>query len=74
MIKVTLGEVKPQEVKPFPKLMETKSGSIVEVHENKDSGGYIGIYRSGPCKDQVSMSFNLNGSTDYNEPITLQNA
>lgn len=53
MIKVTLGEVKPQEVKPFPKLMETKSGSIVEVHENKDSGGYIGIYRSGPCKDQV---------------------
>ena len=73
MIKVTIGESKPQE-NPFPKLMKMDYW-ITEVYEHPDlDGKYIGIHRDGPYKGQITLKLNLVGFTDYNEPITIQNA
>lgn len=73
MINVTLSEVKPQEEKPFPKLMISKSGRIV-LFTSKFSGFVIrekeycyGIWH-------FSKSWASEDFTDYNEPITIQNA
>ncbi len=80
MINVTIGESKTQE-KPFPKLMmvkmdlgkhyknkgmivyfkESKKGTVITNGENWGDGDY--------CECWAMESF-----TDYNEPITLQNA
>ena len=72
-IKVTIGESKTQEEKPFPKLMSTEYGTIVlmvkygcgvVVHERSYCYG-VGHY---------SEHWQPKSFTDYNEPITLQNA
>ena len=80
MINVTLGEVKTQEEKPFPKLMISEVGQIfymVEVNPNRSdllvgfqlhSNGFS-IGGNGFSKRMSRSSF-----TDYNEPITIQNA
>ena len=81
MIKVTIGESKPQE-KPFPKLMKGKIlGSIVYVFEKVDAEKYHVLYVYGFGQDKLfthSYEFNLfneaNPHEDYNEPITIQNA
>ena len=76
-INVTLGEVKTQEVKPFPKLMSGNNGWIVEVYESgRSSLGYIAIHRAGPHAGRIAIDFKLDGFIDFNEPlpITLQNA
>jgi hypothetical protein len=75
MIKVTVGEQNTQSEKPFPKLMNSKGGRIVVMIN---------------CNDMICEGFQLNNAygeephfsrcfieedfTDYNEPITLQNA
>jgi hypothetical protein len=73
MIKVTVGEQKTQSEKPFPKLMISTSDRIVfmvkfrhgfMLHE-KGEGWGVGYY---------SESWAMEDFTDYNEPITLQNA
>lgn len=78
-IKVTLGEAKTQEEKPFPKLMISDLGQIfymVGVNEDRDdlligveihSNGYF-IGGNGISKNMARALFK-----DYNEPITLQN-
>ncbi len=76
MINVTLGEAKPQE-KPFPKLMISCDGRepewIIEVHKKDEK--VIAIHRAGLYKGDIATEFELNNEfTDYNEPITLQNA
>lgn len=73
-INVTLGEVKTQEEKPFPKLMKAKNASsnfiVLFFSPQKgtcmtSSGDYVvGEEYNGAC-----TTF-----TDYNEPITIQNA
>ena len=76
-INVTLGEVKTQEVKPFPKLMIGNTNWIVEVYEtDRSSLGYIAIHRAGPYTGKLAIDFKLDGFADYNEPLTvkLQNA
>lgn len=73
MINVTIGESKTQSEKPFPKLMISELGTIVlmsshccgtVVHERSMCYG-IGHSSSG---------WQMRSFTDYNEPITLQNA
>lgn len=75
MIKVTLGDneiVKKKVV--FPKLMSGNGDWIVEVYENIKDNSYIAIHRNGEFAGQIAFGFNLTGFTDYNEPITIQNA
>ena len=73
MLNVKLGEVKTQ-TKPFPKLMFCED-SLVEVYEFEDSRtGYAAIHRRGYHSGKLINHFHLDGLTDYNEPITIQNA
>lgn len=81
MIKVTVGEQKTQSEKPFPKLMTlsdekgttivfmlNKNGDGNGVHSNHQTWDFKGesFYKTGP--------WDIEDFTDYNEPITLQNA
>ena len=72
MIKVTVGEQKTQSEKPFPKLMVATKG----IWENqkclfveKGKGMLV-----GPKEFGYASNFDETDFTDYNEPITLQNA
>jgi len=80
MINVTLGEAKTQTEKPFPKLMTDGEGWIVlatGIGEGED-WEVIRISGFGDNNYTYTKAFNLfNGPrkfSDYNEPITLQNA
>jgi len=77
-IKVTTPEKPEQEYKPFPKLM------IIEKGQN---AGTIIAFRGEGCGSIIKGCGNLKGSefksseswdmeqfTDYNDPITIQNA
>jgi len=73
MINVTLGEVKPQTEKPFPKLMSDSKGHIYYFTMEK-----IGVPLNDPdYPSEIShsnlKSWGMQFFTDYNEPITLQN-
>ena len=68
MINVTLGEVKTQEEKPFPKLMISDSGIIVYFTSNR-----CGIALNDELLTDYSEEWNMQFFTDYNEPVTLQN-
>jgi hypothetical protein len=74
MINVTIGESKPQE-KPFPKLMKDDNGDIFYMFRNQYglpiTGGDKWLYTG---KDFADFSKNGRTFTDYNEPITIQNA
>jgi len=79
MINVTLGEAKPQMEKPFPKLMQV-------ISKEADDFGTIVLFLSSKngtvvytTSHRYYIGYNcctwiMDRFTDYNEPITLQNA
>jgi hypothetical protein len=74
MVKVTLGEQPAQSEKPFPKLMKrTTDDSIFYFFKPR-----VGLPLTGTnpeCfSDKWASSWIMDFFTDYNEPITLQNA
>ena len=75
-INVTLGEVKTQELKKFPKLMIGLEGSIVLFFK---SGKGTMLCDTNPQKPRLIGigeyydGWDMGAFTDYNEPITLQN-
>jgi hypothetical protein len=77
-VKITIGESKTQEVKPFPKLMTVNDSTnddngIVILFTEGGNGTVIkaaGKYHIG----YSSFSFYMEQFTDFNEPITLQNS
>ena len=71
MINVTIGESKTQEEKPFPKLMKSKGGRIVFMITN--SKGFQ-LNKAVDDDPHYYTSWCMEDFTDYNEPITLQNA
>jgi hypothetical protein len=83
MIKVTIGESKPQE-KPFPKLMIGKlnHGIVLALGPSDNGEGryrviYIDGYLEsliGKTNEDFLLLSDPNPFTDYNEPITIQNA
>ena len=79
MIKVTLGEFEMQE-KPFPKLMiATEKGAkdkgiIVFFFENRNGVVLETVKGSDKYQGFYSDVFIMDCFTDYNEPITIQNA
>ena len=83
-IKVTIGESKTQDEKPFPKFMKDQYDKIVfaigENNDSEESNHYRVIYIKGFEFSDIGKfceEFYLFDSTnpffDYNEPITLQN-
>ena len=82
MINVTIGESKTQNEKPFPKLMKCigdswAKGSIVFFIRPEKGIRLTSSYEgdmSNPEFDSIVNSWDMSNFTDYNEPITLQNA
>lgn len=81
MINVTVGEQKTQEEKPFPKLMigkDSEDYTIIYAIGKYENGGIQGVCISTTCKDnyhgEYYTDWDFDYFTDYNEPITLQNA
>lgn len=80
-VKVNLGEVKTQEVKPFPKLMSSVNGTIIEVLTQPDHAGNATVivrvnkdhFRLGLVEPFCVIDGPVKFS-DYNEPIIIQNA
>jgi hypothetical protein len=74
MITVTVGEQKPQE-KPFPKLMISSDFKEIVFFIESEYGVMITYSGDGPDRrKQCHAGYNMEFFTDYNEPITLQNA
>lgn len=78
MINVTLGEVKTQNEKPFPKLMKHKKNGRINLFYNRTCATVI-INRQDEVPvilgvGEHSTNLNANEYEDYNAPITLQNA
>jgi hypothetical protein len=71
MINVTIGEIKPQE-KPFPKLMQ--NGTWVTLIFFVNNGKGVGYHLSGTYAFEFVNDIFMVGYSDYNEPITIQNA
>lgn len=75
MIKLTLGAEAPQTEKPFPKLMITKDGTLVFFY--KSECGFLLTKNSKDTILNVGEYYDnwlMEKFTDYNEPITIQNA
>ena len=68
----TTTEVK-QEPKPFPKLMKSINGNIV-LFESPQNGVLIVKGETNKITGNYSCEWDMNNFTDYNEPITIQNA
>jgi hypothetical protein len=72
MIKVTIGESKTQE-KPFPKLMISSTGAIW-LMESFEEGFYLSGGNGDFKKNRIQSDIVHEGFTDYDLPITIQNA
>jgi hypothetical protein len=72
MLKVTVGEHKPQE-KPFPKLMKSSYGDLFIFYCSKVGIPITGEHGHDHLKGWAE-SWVMEEFTDYNEPITIQNA
>lgn len=69
-IKVTVGEQKTQNEKPFPKLMTSKAGRIVFMTSYEQGFQLNHAADDGP---HFYKDWSMDDFTDYNESITLQN-
>lgn len=79
MIKVTLDDQPKQDEKPFPKLMVAKNGrvnegSIVFFKEPEIGVLILGCGYWAYNTGYIVKNLNMNDFTDYNGPVTIQNA
>ena len=72
-VNVTLGEVKTQEIKPFPKLMKEKDGAIYYFTTEGVGVPFNDSDYKGELTHTQLKSWEMDLFTDYNGPITLQN-
>jgi hypothetical protein len=74
-IKVTLGEVKTQEKKQFPKLMKPQTSDVIWLMLSPTKGICILGDENNPLFQTGNVHEGMGRyMIDYNEPITLQNA
>lgn len=76
MITVTLGDKPQQESKPFPKLMVGKNAYIGTIVFFSEESTGVALVEGNNCAGVGAYANNwpMNYFTDYNEPITIQNA
>ena len=80
MVKITLGEQPAQSEKPFPKLMiaVTVNGVTIIFAGGIKDGYIVGqcLYSTNPSNKpgKIYDGWVSDIFTDYNEPITIQNA
>jgi hypothetical protein len=78
-VNVKIGESKPQNSKPYPKLMEAtskanKDQGIIVLFETKGNGVVVMTVESSAKEvGYWSNAFIESCFTDFNEPLTLQN-
>ena len=74
MINVTLGKVKTQKEKPFPKWMQTPHGYLVFFTEY---GKGVCFKKPAAANDIIGLynaDWYMTDFIDCNEPVTIQNA
>lgn len=69
MIKVTFQKNETESNKTYPKLMVSDSGTIVYFTSDR-----CGVALNDDRFTDYGIEWNMQFFTDYNEPITLQNA
>ena len=74
MITVKTTTEKKQEPKPFPKLMISETGNIVLFSEPDFGTLIVPSHTIGKEVGFYHESWRAEEFTDYNEPITIQNA
>lgn len=62
-----------QEPKPFPKLMRSVNGNVVLFYKNGE-GVLIEKVNSKRMEGEYITEWDMDNFTDYNQPITIQNA
>ncbi len=62
-----------KEPKPFPKLMKSVNGNVVLFYKNGE-GVLIEKVTSERLAGEYTTEWDMDNFTDYNEPITIQNA
>lgn len=72
MIKVTFGEEPKQDEKPFPKTMNY--GDLVVLFECKGAGVVLRDPSGPHVIGYYYKGFIMKDFTDYNGPVTIQNA
>ena len=75
MIKVTVGEQKPQNEKPFPKLMKCveHSNTLIVLFKKERTGVVVRNNHAYSIGEYYS-TWAMEDFTNFNDPITLQNA
>lgn len=74
MVQVTLGEVKTQEVKPYPKIMKSIHSDRIVFFIQKGKGFQLNhVNETYDPNPHYSPSWGEESFADYNEPITLKN-
>jgi hypothetical protein len=69
-VNVKIGESKPQNIKPYPKLMESIGGRLVFMINDKIGFQINTAFDDGP---HYFTDWHMDDFTDFNEPLTLQN-
>ena len=72
-VNVTIGESKPQEEKPFPKLMRAYKNGLIVFFIDKGLGFVLNSPDNSREVGYYSEAFFMENYTDFNEPLTLQN-
>jgi hypothetical protein len=72
-VNVTIGESKPQEEKPFPKLMKSNISSSIVFFIRARHG--VMLYSNDKLEKigDYDETYYMDKFTDFNEPLTLQN-
>jgi hypothetical protein len=74
-IKVTLGATEnTQKEKPFPKLMKSTISSAIVYFTEIECGLVVVEGEEGGSFNSAPYGWDMAIFTDYNEPITIQNA
>jgi hypothetical protein len=72
-VNVTIGESKPQEEKPFPKIMMSYTNGLTVFFIDKGCGFVLNNPDNSREVGYYSETFFMENFTDFNEPLTLQN-
>ena len=72
-VNVTIGESKPQNSKPYPKLMRSYINGLIVFFIDKGCGFVLNSPDNSREVGYYSETYFMENFTDFNEPLTIQN-